>query len=431
VEQVMSIARRSGAQQAAASAQRSRSSRVGYRDEALEEVAESTSWKVVLDLYVDGRYSSHWTSDLRADALSGFAERAVRLTRALEPDPFRGLADPELYREPAAANLDLRDNAYEALTIESRQEVARAVAAAARTVEGPIVSVSSRCTDHLRESVRIHSNGFSGSHEETDYQAVASVAVDDPGGRKPAGHARVRSRHFEALPEPGGVGIEAAKRALAQVGQTQLPSRLMRVVIENRAARILTGHLLRPMRGPALQQKRSFLFGRLGEAFARDTLTLIDDPLAPRGFGSRRFDRDGLPARRRTLVDRGVLASYLVDVYYARKLGVPPTGGTTSNLRLLPGRRGLDAILAEVGEGLYVTGIVGGNSNATSGDFSHGIVGFEISSGRLGGPVGEMNIAGSHTSLWKRLVEVGEDPYPYDAILAPTLVFDEVSVSGA
>src|SRR5205085_2340312 len=124
-----------------------------------------------------------------------------------------------------------------------------------------------------------------------------------------------------------------------------------------------------------LQQKRSFLDGQLGKRIGSAKLTMVDDPLVPKGLGSRLYDGDGLAAKRISVIDAGVLRSFFVDDYYGRKLSVAPTTGGPSNLVFAPGSKGLDALAADAKEAIVVTGFLGGNSNGTTGDYSLGIRG--------------------------------------------------------
>jgi PmbA protein len=125
-----------------------------------------------------------------------------------------------------------------------------------------------------------------------------------------------------------------------------------------------------------------------------------------------------------------VLRNYYVDTYYGRKLGMAPTTARTSNLAWKLGPRSQPELLSAMGEGILVTGFLGGNSNGTTGDFSLGVRGFRVRGGRRAEPVGEMNVSGNHLELWKRLAAVGNDPYRYSAMRTPTLVFDGVQFAG-
>ena len=202
------------------------------------------------------------------------------------------------------------------------------------------------------------------------------------------------------------------------------------MVVENRQAGQMLGPLISPMSGSALQQKQSFLDGKLGQRIASEKLTLIDDPFVLRGLGSRLFDGEGLAARRRIIIERGMLRTYFIDNYYGRKLGTDPTTGGPSNLVLEYGAKSGEEIIKGVSRGIFVTGFVGGNSNDTTGDFSFGISGMLIENGTLVKPVYEMNISGNMQDFWNELIEIGNDPHLYSALRIPTLRFGNVQFSG-
>jgi PmbA protein len=421
-----------GADEAATGAYRSRQVEVAWRDGRLERIAEATSRGLGLELYVGGRYAAVSTSDLRPEALDAFIGEAVALARALAPDPHRRLPEPELYAGRSENDLQLEDPSQARLDAMTRRRLAEALEAAARQAPGAdrIQSVSTGVSDGVSEAAYFASNGFEGVKRGTDFWLTAEVAVRDPDGRRPEASAASGSRFFDALEPAAVVGRRAAERALSRLGASRGESAVLPMVVEARVAGKLVGQLLGPLHGAPLQQQRSFLEGRMGQAIGSPRLDLRDDPLIPRGFGSRHFDGEGLAARPRQVVERGVLRSWFLDTYYARKLGLPPTSGRPSNILWTGGARPRAALLAEVGEGVLVSGFLGGNSNGTTGDFSLGVRGFRIRRGQVAEPVGEMNVSGNHRDLWHRLAAVGDDPYPYSSLRTPTLVFEGVQFSG-
>jgi PmbA protein len=168
----------------------------------------------------------------------------------------------------------------------------------------------------------------------------------------------------------------------------------------------------------------------MGKAVGSPLLDVLDDPLIPKAFGSRLFDPEGLAAKRRPVFEKGVLRSYYIDSYYGKKLKMAPTSGGVSNLAWTLGPKPQGAILEDVGEGILVTGFLGGNSNGTTGDYSFGVQGFRIRGGERQEPVSEMNIAGNMLDLMAKLTAVGNDPWPYSSMRTPTLVFESVQVAG-
>ena len=426
------IALAKGAKEVAARAYKVRDVNVQWRDGKLEQVGEATTRGVGLALYVDGRFSAVSSSDLRPEALETFIADAVVMTRSLAPDPFRSLADPKLYAGQPTVDLRLEDPAYLTVTPEKRREVAQQLEAAARAVKGAeaILSVTTGFGDNRSESVRVHSNGFTGGRVDTAFSASAQVSVKDPDGRRPEDAAWATVRFVGEMPAAAEIGRTAAERTLARLGAKKSASAVLPMVLENRAAGRLVGALTSALSGQALQQKRSFLEGQIGKAVGGPLLTLGDDPLVPKGFGSRLFDGEGIAAKAMPIFEKGLLRNYYIDTYYGKKLQMAPTTGGSSNLDIALGDRGQAALVADIKEGILVTGFLGGNSNGTTGDFSLGVQGFRIRSGQIAEPVGEMNISGNHLDFWKRLVAVGNDPWPYSSLRTPTLVFEGVQFAG-
>lgn len=426
-------ARKAGAGEAAAAIQRRREVEVQWRDGKLETISEATSRRLGLRLYVDGRYSSVTTSDLRPEALETFVRNAVALTRKIEVDPFRTLPDPKLYQGQAHLDLALEDARYDAVSAVARRQKAQALEAGARAAPGAeaIISVTATFNDTLSDTYQVHSNGFEGTVRKTQYSMGTEVSMKDKDGRKPEDWSWANGRLFGAMPDTAAVGGEATARTRARLGAQKLPSAVLPMAVDRRAADRLVSSLADALYGRALQQKTSFLEGKRGVAVGNARLEIEDDPLVPRALGSRLFDGEGIAARRLPIFQGGVLAAYYLDTYYAKKLGMPPTTGGPSNLSWKLGDKSQPALLADMKEGILVTGFLGGNSNSTTGDFSFGVQGHRIRGGAVAESVSEMNIAGNHLELWKRLAAVGNDPYPYSSMRTPTLVFDGVQFAGA
>jgi PmbA protein len=426
------MARKAGAQQAAVGAARVRTVEVEWRDGKLERLKEATTRGLGLELYVDGRYSVVSTSDLRPEAVRPFVETAVAMARKLEADPFRSLPDPKLYAGQAKVDLDVFDPAQATLTAASRRERAQAAEAGARSVKGAdaILSVTTGFTDVLSESFRVHTDGFEGFRSGTTFVVSAEVSVKDPDGRRPEDGDHAQARHLAALPASDAVGRSAAERTLARVGSRKAESATMTMIVDARAAGRLVGALTGPLSGMALQQKQSCLDGKVGVAVGSPLLDVADDPLLPRGLDSRLFDGEGLAARRFPVFEKGVLRNYYVDTYYGRKLGMAPTTRGASNLAWATGTKDRQGLAADAREAVLVTGFLGGNSNGTTGDFSFGVQGFRVRNGLLAEPVGEMNVSGNVLEVWKHLVALGNDPYPYSKLRTPTLVFENVQFAG-
>ena len=378
------------------------------------------------------RYSSVGTSDLRPDALKTFISDSVAVARAIAPDPFRALPDPALYKGQSGANLQLEDPKYFGITADDGRKVAKVAHDAARTVKGAdsILSVTSSYSSNLVENWMVTSNGFSGTNRGTSFFVSAQVSAKDGDGRRPEEYDYAGSRFWGSVPDVASIGANAAQRTLRRLGSKKGQTAEMTVLVDNRASGRLVSMLGQALQASNLQQKRSFLEGKLGQQVVSPLMTVSDDPLVTKGFGSRKFDNEGIAAKPRVVLENGVLRSYYIDTYYGRKLKMDPTSGSISNLSWKLGAKSQQELLADAKDALLITSFIGGNSNSGTGDFSVGVVGFRVRNGEIAEPVAEMNLSGNHLEFWKKLVAVGNDPFAYSAMRAPTLVFENVSVAG-
>lgn len=424
------MARKAGAQDAWASLSRDRSVSYTFRDGKIEKVEESTSRGLGISLYVDDRYSTHSTTDLRPDRLQAFIAEAVALTRALQPDPHRKIPDPALFKDRPTTDLERNDPAVARITREQREAWCAEMDTRAHA-DKRVISAESSLFSGESQGASASSNGFSGTWDGAYVGYSASVTVREGEDKRPEGSASAVGRFLAGLPEPGKIADKALGRALERLGSKKGPTLRATMVVDPEAAVSLISRALGPASAAAIQQGRSYWAGKLGQPLFGDKLTITDDPLIPRGLGSRHFDGEGISARRMPVLERGVVKNLYVDTYYGRKLGMAPTTGSASNRVVALGEHDLAALLAQAGSGIYVTSWLGGNSDSTTGDFSLGLRGHLIENGKIGAPIGEMNVTGNLPALYRSLIAVGNDPYPYSSLRAPTLVFQDVQFSGA
>jgi PmbA protein len=404
---------------------------ISYRKRKPENIKEAASKGLFIEIYADGRYSGQSTSDFRQDAMKDFISNAIATTKLLAEDPYRTLPDPKYYQGRSDIDIGIRDAEYEKLTAEERHAMVKAIEESCLARGGEkVISVTATEHDSRAESVTLTSNGFEGYRESTSYWAGAEMTVQDEGDRRPNGYNFVSSTKQKGMPAPEEIGAVAAKRTLDLLGGKKTQTEILPVIVENRNVPRLLGGLLSAMFGRNIQQKQSFLADKKGQKIASDSLIVIDDPFVVGGLGSRLYDGDGFAAKKRVMIDSGVLKEFYVDWYYSRKLGWEPTTGEPSNLIIPPGTRSVRQIMKDLGRGIFVTGFIGGNSNSTTGDASIGITGSLFENGELVQAVAEMNIADNHLKFWHKLAEVASDPWIYSSRRTPSLVFTDVVVSG-
>lgn len=426
--QAVAAAKAAGAQDAFASASRSREVAFTLRNGKLEKVEDSTSKGLSLKLYVDGRYSAHSTTDLRPEQVKAFVANGVAITRALQPDKHRRLAPKELYPKQLPS-LDLQDERVGKLDRDQRLGwIEKMNARVAK--QSKVISATSDASDGTTVMAVVASNGFENAYETSSVGYSTAITLDD-GEKRPEDWMGAWARHVDMLPAVDGIADEALRLARARLGMKKGPTRRTTMIVDARAAASIIGRLLGPANGGSVQQERSFWRNNLGKAMVSKKLTIVDDPLIPRGLGSRPFDGEGIAAQKLPLIEAGVFQNLYIDTYYGSKLGMKPTTGGGSNRVVTLGTRGRDALVSSAKDGIYVTSWLGGNMDSTTGDFSLGARGHLIEGGSIGAPVGEMNVTGNVVDLFSRLVELGNDPWKYSSTLSPTLVFEGVQFSGA
>jgi PmbA protein len=225
-----------------------------------------------------------------------------------------------------------------------------------------------------------------------------------------------------------------------RLGAKKVPTAELPVVFDPDAGRALLGALFGCSSGSSVYRRSTYLMEREGTPIASPLVTIVDDPLIPRLFGSRPFDGDGLPARRNVVVKDGTLETFLFDLYSARKLDRQSTGSagrglsrpsvTSSNFHLLPTDVGPEAVIGDTKHGLYVTSMMGFGFNPVTGDFSRGAEGFVIRNGRLEESVGEITISANFDDLFKGIDAVGNDLDPKSKVACPTFRVAKMTVSG-
>ncbi len=428
--QAVEMARDAGADEVFALASRARNVEFEFRDGALEKVKDTTSRLLDIRVYADGRYSSHQTTDMSPDRLKSFVAEAVAITRALEPDEYREITPAALYEGRSSENLDLVDAAVADLSRAQRLEWCEALDRVATDHER-VISATAGVYDGTVNSASVSSNGFSGKHAETYCWFGSSITARDDGDKRAESGWYAGSQHISALPLPSDVARVGLERTLARIGAEKGPTAKTTMVVDAQAAGSLIGRLLGSATARRVQQGQSFFGELVGKKAFSDKLTIVDDPLIARGFGSRLYDSEGISSKYLPIIEDGVVRNLYVDTYHGRKTGMQPTTGDASNRVVGLGEHSLDELFAEVGNGVYVTSWLGGNADNTTGDFSLGLRGHMIENGRIGRPVGEMNVTGNLKDLFTRLELLGNDVYPYSSTLTPSLVFGGVDFSGA
>jgi PmbA protein len=430
-------ARRAGADAADAVLFEAASLQVTHRLGKPEDLERSESRDLGLRAFVGRRSAVGSSNDFDPRGFDALVERAVAMARAAPEDPYAGLADPA---EIATSWPELELDDGEEPEAEALYAQAAACEAAALAVPGVTNSEEAGASWSRSAVALAASNGFAGSYGASAHGfSVSVLAGEGTGMERDYDHSSARWRRDLEAPET--VGRSAGERAVARLKPRKVKTRSAPVVFDPRVSRSLLGHLAGAISGAAVARGTSFLKDRMGTRVFAEGVRIVDDPHRRRGLASKPFDGEGVANRRTTLVENGVLQTWLLDTSSARQLGLRstghasrgasgPPGPSTTNLYLEPGRLSPDELMADIEAGLYVTELIGFGVNGVTGDYSRGAAGFWIEKGARAFPVSELTIAGNLKEMFLKLTPANDLVFRYGSN-APTLRIEGMTVAGA
>ncbi|MCC7121337.1 MAG: metalloprotease PmbA [Gammaproteobacteria bacterium] len=422
------IARRAGCA-AAVSVNAGNGLSVGVRNGEVETLEYHRDKSLAVTVYRSGRKGSATTSDFAPASVTETVDAAQRIAQDAEADACAGLIDPQ-YLAREIPDLDL-DHPWD---IEPEAAIALALEceAAARSAEKEVRQVDEAAVHRYRGlHAYADTQGFAGAWRATRH-SLSCTAVGSRDGAMQRGYWYTIARRAADLDAAAEVGRTAAARTVARLGARKLKTGKWPVVFENRLATGLVGHLVAAVSGANLYREASFLRDALGTRVLPDFVTIDERPHLPRGLGSAPFDGEGMATRDRLLVERGVLAGYVLDGYAARRLGLVPTGhaGGVHNLVVSDQGEDLDALLKRMQRGLFVTELMGFGVNLVTGDYSRGASGFWIEDGAIVHPVEEITIAGNLREMFANLVATGCDLECRGTIRCGSILLPEMTIAG-
>jgi len=413
----------------------------GVRMGEVEKLKSSRERRLGLRIFCGQSSATSSTAEVERDSLSAFIANTVELARLSAPDPWAGLPDQSLHPK-SFPELSLADPDSGIVDADRALEIARRSENAALKFDPRIKnSGGAEFSSGRGQVLFVNSQGFSGQYVGTSYSLGAGPIAQE-GEAMQQGYWYTSNRRFGKLEDAESVGITAAKRAIRRLGARKIKTTRAPVVFDPDMAAGLIRSIIGAASGPALYKGASFLIGQLGKTIAAAGVTIVDNALIPGGLGSKPFDGEGLPTSRKNVIDKGVLATYLLDCYSARKLGLAPTGNaarsvgeapsvSTTNLYLEPGSYTPAQIIGSVKQGLYLTETIGFGVNMVTGDYSRGAGGIWIENGELAYPVQEITIAGNLKDMFASVEMIGNDLNWRSSTVAPTLKIAEMTIAGA
>ena len=410
----------------------------------VETLKEAGSRAAGIRILTGQRVGSSYTSDLTPDGIARMIDAAFQIGEIATGDPFAGLPDAaDLGALPG--DLQLYSDDIDAISTAEKIDLARRAETAALNYDPRITNSKGASFDTFTgRHVFANSLGFAGEYRSSYCSiSVMPVAKNETaqGSAMERDYWHSSSRRFAGLDQPEEVGRIAAQRVIRRLGARKVATQKVPVIFEPRTARSLLDHLFDAIDGRAIYRNASFLAGKLGAKIADESVNIIDDGTLPGLMGTSPFDDEGVPSRRTVVVENGVLKSYLLNSYAARKLGMRTTGNASrgitgnagisnGNFYLQKGSASPDEIIRTVKNGFLVTELIGQGVNVVTGDYSRGAAGIWIHDGELAFPVSEVTIASTLPEILAGIVAIGADLRFRNSMESPTLMIGEMTVGG-
>ncbi len=407
----------------------------------VETLKESGSKAIGVRVFNGKRAASTYSSDFSRAGLDRMVKSAIELAKITSEDPFGGIPEASQLGS-LSGDLDLYSADVYSLPGEERISYARRAEKAALDYDPRIKNSDGGSFDAATgRKVLANSHGFVGEYRRS-YCSVAAVPIaQNENGSMQRDYWFSVARKLGQLESPEHVGKVAAQRTLRRLGARKGKTAHVPVVLDPLVAASMLDHIFEGVNGDSVYRGASFLAGKLGEKIAGDRVTVIDDGTMVGGFGTSPFDGEGIPTRRTVVIENGVLKSYLLNTYTAKKLGLQTTANASRGLAgtpgigpgnyfLQPGTKTPQQIIGEIKDGLYLTEFLGHGANLVTGDYSRGASGMWISGGELAYPVEEITVAGNLKEIFCNISEIGNDLEFRGAMACPTIRIEGLTVGG-
>jgi len=407
----------------------------------VETLKESGSKSIGVRVFFGKRAASTYSSDFSKQGLDRMLNSALELAKITSEDPFSGIPEASQLGQ-LQGNLDLYHEDVYSLAGADRIDYARRTEKAALDFDPRIKNSEGGSFDAATgRKVLANSHGFVCEYRRSYCSTAAVPIAQSDDGAMQRDYWYCVARTLKKLDAPEKVGRIAAERTLRRLGARKAKTAKVPIVFDPMVSTSILEHIFEGINGDSVYRGASFLAGKLGQKIAGDVVNVIDDGTMPGGFGTSPFDGEGIPTRRTVVIENGVLKSYLLNTYTAKKLGLQTTANASRGLAgtpgigpgnyfLQPGSKTPQELIGGIKEGLYVTEFLGQGVNLVTGDYSRGASGLWISNGELTYPVEEITVAGNLKDVFFNISEIASDLEFRGSVAAPTIRIDGLTVGG-
>ncbi|MEH0387257.1 metalloprotease PmbA [Vibrio mimicus] len=396
----------------------------------VENVEFNSDGALGITVYRGQRKGSASTSDLSEKAIQQTVLAALDIAQYTSEDPYAGPAPKELMVQEIP-DLDLFH------PDEPNPDVAAQIAIAAERAAlgySKKIKQSDGGSYDSHYGIRVYGNshGLLASYASSRHSISCSVIGEGRNGEMERDYSYTVARHRDDLWTPERVGLLAAENTVSRLDPQKLKTGQFPVMFAADVATGLIGHLVMAISGGNLYRKSSFLLDHLGKTILPTWFNISERPHVMRGLASSPFDSEGVRTQDLEIITDGVLATYLLTSYAARKMNMTPTGhaGGIHNWYVKSTGQNYQQMLKELGTGLLVTEVMGQGVNVVTGDYSRGAAGFWVENGEIKYPVSEITIAGNLKQMLQQIVAVGSDIETRSQIQTGSILIESMKVAG-
>jgi PmbA protein len=402
----------------------------------IENVTRDESKGFGLRIIKDNKQATLSSNDFSSQSVDELLSRAMAMAEVISPDPYIGFASEKQFAK-TMKDLDLYESSRPSTA--ALLDMAKATEDAALSVKG-VTNSNGAGANYSDTSVYLAAtNGFYNEYNSSSKSISTSVIAGD-GVSMQRDYAYSVARHLEDLKSAREVGLDAGRRAVKKLSPKKIKSAEMPIIFEPRVARGLLGNLASAINGVSVALGTSFLKDQMGKQIFGEGINIIDNPLVNRGLNSKPFDGETIPTRKKTVIEDGVLKSWLLDIKSANQLGLVTTGNASRGLGSAPspsptnfyleaGKESPEVLIKSIKNGIFVTEMLGQGGNIINGEFSQGIAGFMIENGELAYPISEITIASNMIEMFKLLTPANDLKFEF-GINSPTLMVERMTVAG-
>lgn len=403
---------------------------VTVRHGEVETVEYNRDKNLAVSVYFEHKSGSASTTDFSPDAIKSSVNSACNIAKFTEQDECNGLADIELL---ATEFPDLDLSHPWAINMHQAIDIATQCEAAALTSDSRISNTEgATLSSHNDVNLYANSNGFKGFERASRHSTSCSVIAGEGDGMQ-RDYWYDSKRYSGDLADADEIGREAARRTIRRLNARKIKTGEYPVVFEPAVADSLLSHLISAISGASLYRKASFLLDKKGQKIFPETIQVYEQPLLSKAAGSAAFDGEGVATNNNKIISNGILESYVLNCYAARKLGLQTTGnaGGVHNLTIASTvDDDLEKIIKDMGRGLVVSELIGFGVNTVTGDYSRGAFGFWVENGEIQYPVQEFTIAGNLKEMFNGFAIVGSDVDERRNIRTGSILIEKMTVAG-